>query len=258
MSERRAGNPDPGHGDGGWSELAAGSACRASLGALIEARPAALSGAELVDAIVASEKAMSAVAATQLGLLAEFARPGRAGDVGELVASLVDQGGAAHRADGSIDVDVVDTIVAERAQALAAAEVAAALRISPITAGVRVRKAQELCGQLPDTVGALAAGRIDRGRAFLIAERTAVLTQDLRSAVEARVLPLAEQRSAGNLRPLLDRAVIAADPNAAEERERKAKRGRDLTMYALPDGMASVRAFAPAAAAVSIEVCLSS
>ena len=66
------------------------------------------------------------------------------------------------------------------------------------------------------------------------------------------MLPLAEQRSAGNLRPLLDRAVIAADPAAAEKRERKAKRERDLTMYSLPDGMAAVRAFAPAAAAVSI------
>jgi len=101
-------------------------------------------------------------------------------------------------------------------------------------------------------VDALAAGRIDRGRAWLIAERTAPLTPSLREAVQERILPIAEDRSAGNLRSLLDRAVIAADPHAAEARERKAKRDRELVMRSLPDGMASVRASAPADAAMAI------
>ena len=95
-------------------------------------------------------------------------------------------------------------------------------------------------------------GRIDRGRAWLIAERTAPLSPSLREAVQERILPIAEDRSAGNLRGLLDRAVIAADPHAAENRERKAKRDRELVLRSLPDGMASVRANAPADAAMSI------
>src|SRR5664279_4894553 len=92
----------------------------------------------------------------------------------------------------------------ERAASLAAAEVAAALQISPITAGSRVRKAQDLCDALPATLNALADGRIDRGRAWLIAERTAPLSPSLREAVQDRILPIAEDRSAGNLRSLLD------------------------------------------------------
>src|SRR5664280_1414021 len=180
--------------------------------------------------------------------------PGRDGPAmsPNLVAELMDKGGQGRRPDGEIDLDTVDTLVQERAASLAAAEVAAALQISPITAGSRVRKAQDLCDGLPATVNALAAGRIDRGRAWLIAERTAPLSPSLREAVQDRILPIAEDRSAGNLRGLLDRAVIAADPHAAENRERKAKHDRELVLRSLPDGMASVRAFAPADAAMSI------
>jgi len=235
-----------------WSALAAGTGCPESLSAVAQVNPGALSGAELVDAIVASEKAMSLLAARQMGLLTEFARPGRAGDVTELVAELMDKGGQGRGPDGEIDLDTVETLVQERAASLAAAEVAAALQISPITAGSRVRKAQDLCDGLPATVNALADGRIDRGRAWLIAERTAPLSPSLREAVQERILPIAEDRSAGNLRSLLDRAVIAADPHAAENRERKAKRDRELVLRSLPDGMASVRANAPAEAAMSI------
>ena len=174
-------SPDACFSSGGsdqWSDLASGPACSASFDALGAVQVIELSGAELVDAIVASEKALSALSATQMRLLTEFARPGRAGDVSGLVASLVDKGGLGHRPDGTLDTDVVETIVRDRAQSLAAAEVGAALRISPITAGIRVRKAQDLCEQLPNTVGALAAGWIDRGRALLIAERTAMLTRN--------------------------------------------------------------------------------
>jgi len=236
---------DPPQHSHSWSELAAKSGCAESLSAVAQVNPGALSGADLVDAIVASEKAMSLLTARQMGLLAEFARPGRAGDVSELVAELMDKGGQGRGPDGEIDLDTVETLVQERAASLAAAEVAAALQISPITAGSRVRKAQDLCDGLPATVNALADGRIDRGRAWLIAERTAPLNPSLREAVQDRILPIAEDRSTGNLRSLLDRAVIAADPHAAENRERKAKRDRELMLRSLPDGMASVRANAP-------------
>jgi len=50
-----------------WSALAAGTGCPESLSAVAQVNPGALSGAELVDAIVASEKAMSLLAARQMG-----------------------------------------------------------------------------------------------------------------------------------------------------------------------------------------------
>ncbi len=157
-----AGDPPP-FGTQSWSELAAGAGCPESLRAVAQVHPTALTGAELVDAIVASEKAMSLLAARQMGLLTEFARPGRAGDVSEIVAELMDKGGQGRGPDGQIDLDTVETLVQERAASLAAAEVAAALQISPITAGSRVRKAQDLCDGLPATVDALAC-RSDRPR----------------------------------------------------------------------------------------------
>ena len=118
----------PSSGTRSWSELAAGSGCAESMSAVAQVNPRALSGAELVDAIVASEKALSLLAARQMGLLTEFARPGRAGDVSELVAELMDKGGQGRGPDGDIDLDTVETLVHERAASLAAAEVAAALR----------------------------------------------------------------------------------------------------------------------------------
>jgi len=98
-----------------WADLAAGAGCPESLGAVAQVDPGALSGAELIEAIVASEKALSLLAARQMGLLTEFARPGRAGDVSELVAELMDKGGQGRRPDGEIDLDTVETLVQERA-----------------------------------------------------------------------------------------------------------------------------------------------
>ena len=106
---------DPPQHSHSWSELAAGAGCAESLDAITQVEPSALTGAELVDAIVASEKALSLLTARQLGLLTEFARPGRAGDVSELVAELMDKGGQGRGPDGQIDLDTVETLVHERA-----------------------------------------------------------------------------------------------------------------------------------------------
>ena len=122
-----------------WSDFAAGAGSPESLSAITQVDPRALSGAELVDAIVTSEKAMSLLAARQMGLLAEFARPGRAGDVSDLVAELMDKGGQGRGPDGEIDLDTVETLVEERAASLAAAEVAAALRRCRSRRSPRVR-----------------------------------------------------------------------------------------------------------------------
>src|SRR5664279_1995206 len=102
--------------DGPWRALAGDSASVGSFRALMEMSIVDLSAAEVVDAIVSSEKVMSAVAAAQMRLLTEFARPSRAGDVGGLVATLIYKGGLAHRSDGTLDLDVVDTIVEGKAE----------------------------------------------------------------------------------------------------------------------------------------------
>jgi hypothetical protein len=121
-----------------WPALAGSRASVDSLTALAGADPAELSGSELVEAVVASEKAMSMLAAIQMRLLSAFAKPFVAGDPMRLAARLARK----NCITGDEDPNNVEMFGPEAAASLAAAEVAAALRISPVTAGIRVRERQ--------------------------------------------------------------------------------------------------------------------
>ena len=199
--------------DSQWALLASAEPSAASIGTVLEAREDNIAGADLVSLIVASEKALSLLQARQATLLAEFARPGRAGDVSALVAAYTEGfDPLTRRPDGEIDTDVLQFVIDEQSHKLAAAEVAAALHVSPITARRRVTAAVELTAELSGTHAALAAGRIDRARAWVIVDRTAVLDRETRGLVEDRILPIAADRTPGRLRELVDRAVIAVDP----------------------------------------------
>jgi hypothetical protein len=70
------------------------------------------------------------------------------------------------------------------AQKVAAAELSAALLISPLNASRRVAQATTYVEDLPSTLAALNNGTIDRGRAMMIADRTQNLPTDLRKRVE--------------------------------------------------------------------------
>ena len=108
-----------------WALLAGAPATAESLVALTAADPAGMTGAALVDAIVASEKALSLLAGTQMRLLAALAVPFVAGDPMRLAAV------SARKCclTGDDDPDQVAHYVPAAAASLAAEEVAAALRI---------------------------------------------------------------------------------------------------------------------------------
>ena len=72
--------------------------------------------------------------------------------------------------------------------------------------------------RLPGTRLALAGGRIDLAKARAIIEAVAPLSDAAAAAVEARVLGRAPTQTVPNLKACLARAVIAADPAAAEAR----------------------------------------
>ncbi len=115
--------------------------------------------------------------------VAEFARPGRASEAGDLVAALLRSSQYIRTADGGVDVDVVQAMVEERSHRAAAAT----LCQSPIGAAGRVYSA-------PD------------------------LDPELRGKFEAAAVPLVYGRTPGQLRPLIDRRVLTADPDAARNR----------------------------------------
>ena len=231
-----------------WSELTAGAACPKSLVALTSGPLGALSGPQLVDAIVASEKALSLLAGVQMRLLAALAVPFAAGDPMRLAARL-----ARNRCiTGDDDPDQVQHHVAEAASCLAAAEVGAALRISPVTAGIRVREATAMTTELAPTLTALEAGRLDRGKAKVIAEHCRPLTDEHTAAVQDLVLGVADTLSTSELRELTAQTVIIVDPAGAEDRHERAAARRDLTLKAQPDAMATLTGFLPADGAVKI------
>jgi hypothetical protein len=103
-------------------------------------------------------------------------------------------------------------------------EIAAALTLTARAADVLLDLAIAL-RRLPATMTALAAGRIDRYRAAVIADEVGGLGDEHAAAVEQRVLDDAPGQTTGQLRAATRRAVLAANPAAA--RERKERAGRD-------------------------------
>src|SRR3978361_1132964 len=161
-----------------WSSLAAAAPDGACFDAVDAARPGQLPPAALVDMIVTAEKLISHIQALQIQAVAEFARPGRAGDLTDLIDMLTEKGGQAKLPDGTINIDALEVLVNEEAQRMAAAEIAAALHQSPRGAPPRVAPALELADHLPATLTALRDGRIDKARAAVIADRTHQLHPD--------------------------------------------------------------------------------
>jgi len=151
---------------GAWTARASQPADPETLTALATTDAADLTGPELVDAIVASEKAMSLLTGLQMRLMAALAVPFMAGDPMRLAARLARK----NCITGDDDPDNIQLFVEDAATCLAASEIAAALRISPVTSGIRIREATTMTTVLAPTLHALEAGQLDRAKARIIAE----------------------------------------------------------------------------------------
>lgn len=235
-----------------WAALAAAPPGADSFGQVSTADPALLSPAQTLDLIVTTDRLIAHLHAVQMSAVAGFARPGGAGNVGDLIDALTEKAGFAQCPDGTVDPDIVQCLLEERAQGMAAAEIGAALHQSPLGAGRRVSAALELVDELPATLRALRSGRIDLPRARTIAERTRGLQPEGRRRVEAAVLPLAENRTPGQLNPMIDRRVLAVDADAVHKRCARARRDRFVDHTPGLDGMGTIRAHLPAEGAVSV------
>ncbi|MGH3906983.1 MAG: DUF222 domain-containing protein [Pseudonocardiaceae bacterium] len=128
----------------------------------------------------------------------------------------------------------------------ATAELAPVLHLSRGAASARLDLATQLSRRLPDTLAALQSGRIDLPKARAISDATEVLDDPATAAVQDRVLPKAPKQTVGELRAALSRAVLAADPDAAERRHRAARNDRRVQLHPHPDGMGALWAMLPA------------
>jgi hypothetical protein len=131
-------------------------------------------------------------------------------------------------------------------------DVATALNLTGGTAGRRLTRAEVLDTQLTATRDLWEQGLIDQTRVSAIVDGSRDLPDEVVAAVEARVLPRAQQQNASQLRRSVRRAVVAADPKGAQERHEKAQLGRRVDLYPQEDGMGTVAATTSAADAVAV------
>ena len=197
--------------------------------------------AALVTSITAWRKVTSWAQAQELAAVAELARRRR-------VVGTVGAGGQdCDRAADAGDRDpVADTgrddrdPVAELEAGFAPNEVALALTLTQGGAEYWMDLAVSLTRRLPATLAALDEGTIDLNRAKLIDQYTSSLDARLARTVERRVLVRAEHQTTGQLRASLQRAVLAADPAAAERRRQEAQRRAWVALFGDHDGTASL------------------
>ncbi|MGH3932391.1 MAG: DUF222 domain-containing protein, partial [Pseudonocardiaceae bacterium] len=177
-----------------------------------------LSDADLIDTIVGFDRIASWASARQARLLAEFAR--RRPEV---------KGSPPTRSD-----------LPARYSGYTPDGIALALHLSRTTAANRLAMAETLVADLPGTLAAWQTGTIDVLKARAITETSYLLPVEQRGALEARVLPRAGTQTVSQLRAALARAVLAIDPQGAEDRHEQRRKDRRVVLSPEEDGMASL------------------
>jgi hypothetical protein len=131
------------------------------------------------------------------------------------------------------------TWTAEQVFDSAVEEVRAELRLTARGAAAEVQRAVEVQA-VPQVADALAAGRIDRARAVVLAEACADLTPERQDKLLAVVLPGAGAVTCTGLAARVRRVAMALDPVWAERRYRDAIRQRRVIGYLNDDGSATI------------------
>ncbi len=174
------------------------------------------------------------------GVAASFRRLASWAAAGEL-AAVAQIASRSARSDRRAEVDSAgrpDQVTAD-----ATGQVALALAMSHDGATSWTDLGVVLTWRLTATGAALAAGKIDLGRARMIARMTGALSDDAARAVEAGVLGRAGWLTLGQLHAALRRAVIRADPQGAERRREDAERNAKVVLYPEDEGTATLAGY---------------
>ena len=130
-------------------------------------------------------------------------------------------------------------------------DIAAALRLSPNTAQMRIDVARTLINHLPNTCSALAMGEISASHATVIAKETAAAIRDGMSEfaiyqVEEKALSFAEFHTPGQVANKVRTTIAQLAPEEFEKVVDRARESRRVSCYNDADGMATVIAILPA------------
>ncbi|MGZ0712120.1 DUF222 domain-containing protein (plasmid) [Coraliomargarita sp. W4R53] len=135
----------------------------------------------------------------------------------------------------------------------AAAEIAAALRVSDHVVQRRLSDAWTLFHRFPATFTALAEGRISPAHVdVILSAGTAIDDNEARSDFEQMALDRAEIETAGRLRTIIGAIAEAATPTSITARHREARKKRGLFLRDTADGMSDLLFVGPAVLAHGI------
>jgi hypothetical protein len=115
-------------------------------------------------------------------------------------------------------------------------EIAAALTLTGRAAQVLTDRARTM-QELPRTLTALAAGRIDMPKALVLLGGLAGQDPALARAVEAQVIDRAAEQTTGQLRATLNRVLLAADPTGADKRRQAEEKQARIEQMPEPGGL---------------------
>src|SRR5271165_1526874 len=118
-------------------------------------------------------------------------------------------------------------------------EVAAALRLTNRSANQLLATASGL-DRLPDVYAVLKRGEIDWAKACLFMDQLTGLSDDDAREVAASLLGRAGGMTSGQLRAALTRAVLAHDPEAAEQRRKEARADSGVHTWTETSGNAAL------------------
>src|SRR5690606_1693542 len=137
----------------------------------------------------------------------------------------------------------------------AAALLAAELRCTQRAAEDKLALAHAV-ERLPVVADALEVGALDATKARVIVGEASNAPAESAEHVAALGVALAPTQPGPQLRRALQAAVLGLDPAAAAERAERAAAGRRVEFQPLPDAMAVVSAFLPAADAMAVKTAL--
>ena len=127
-----------------------------------------------------------------------------------------------------------------RRQDFAADEVAAAFRLTWLSAAGEIEYARTLARRLPVTFAALAAGKIDQVHVKIIEDATSILSDEDAAVADEKLAAAVPSKTYGELRRTAARLVLRLDPEAVRKRKEKARREARVRSFREESGNAGI------------------
>jgi hypothetical protein len=127
-----------------------------------------------------------------------------------------------------------------RRQDFAADEIAAAFRLTWLSAAGEIQYAQAVARRLPVTFAALAAGKLDPVGVKIIEDVTGVLSDEDAALADEILAAAAQAKTYGELRRFANRLVLRLDPDAARKRKERARREARVRAFREESGNAGI------------------